>query len=108
MADKRKSEVWLAFRAALSKALLRSGLKQYELAQRVGVNPSSIVGWLKEGSIPRGETLLRLAKVLALDPGDLVHTSARAAPQTGEDASAYLTAGAPAENKGIVNRASPA
>jgi transcriptional regulator with XRE-family HTH domain len=93
MSDKLRDPVWLAFRATVKRRLGELDLKQYELAQRVGVNPSSIVGWLKEGSLPRGQMLMRLARVLNFTPDDLVPTSLRAAPERGEAATAYRTGG---------------
>jgi len=93
MADKLHDPVWLRFRATVLTELKRLGLRQYELAKRVGVAPSSVVGWLREGSLPRGQALMNLANVLGLEPSDLVPGSGRAAPMQGEAASERLTGG---------------
>jgi len=90
MADQ---ELWLVFRAALAAALHVKGLKQYELAKLVGVTPSSVHGWLHERSIPSGEKLTAVARVLELRPEDLVPSSARTVPTRGKDAGAYVTGG---------------
>lgn len=53
-----------AFKARLSAAIERSGLSQTELAQRIGTPPSTIGGWVRRGSLPRGSVLLELCRVL--------------------------------------------
>ena len=42
----------------------RLGLRQTELAQRIGVSKQTVCEWEKGRSFPRKETLIRLASVL--------------------------------------------
>lgn len=91
--DKLSNPVWLHFRATVSTAMKRLDLKGYELAQRTGVTPSSVVGWLREGSLPKGRHLMNLAKVLGMDAEDLVPSAGRTVVRKGADQNAYVTGG---------------
>lgn len=88
-------DVWLQFRSKLASELRRKDIKQYELAKMVGVAASSVTGWLKEGSLPHGPTLMRLARVLNLEPEQLVPGSGRVAHsgRGAHDPSAFLSGG---------------
>jgi transcriptional regulator with XRE-family HTH domain len=47
-------------------------VSQKDLAERIGVAPSTLSEWLKGKSVPSGQHLSRLAEVLDTEPQDLV------------------------------------
>lgn len=91
--DKLTNPVWLHFRAVVSTGMRRLDLKGYELAHRTGVTPSSVVGWLREGSLPKGRHLMNLAKVLGVDPEELVPSAGRTVTRSGVDHTARVSGG---------------
>lgn len=50
------------------------GIKQTELASRLGVDPGTVNRWLKGGSLPHPNVVPLLAQVLALDERELSQT----------------------------------
>lgn len=50
------------------------GIKQTELAARLGVDPATINRWLKGGSLPHPKIVPLLAEALAIDEGELAQT----------------------------------
>ena len=50
----------------------RAGLTQDELAERMGNDQSGISAWESGRYLPRVESIVRLAEVLEIDPGELL------------------------------------
>lgn len=56
------------FQERLKQAMKKRGVKQAELARRVGIDRSSIWGYLHENMIPKQERLITIANVLGVSP----------------------------------------
>jgi transcriptional regulator with XRE-family HTH domain len=50
----------------------RAGMTQQELADKLGVGPATIANWERSRSDPSAYQLIRLAKVFAVDPREIV------------------------------------
>ena len=57
---------------SLSEALKQSGMKQVDLAKKLGVNQSMISHYLSGRRIPALDTLSRLCSVLDLDANEIL------------------------------------
>lgn len=71
-AHKRPEKLKLVFAKNLNFLLDKHGMSQSDLARRIGVKPQSVQGWASARSLPRGQTLLKLSKVLGIKPGDMM------------------------------------
>jgi len=59
--------------ATLTALLDRAGIPRYRLARRAGISPSTLIVWERDGIAPkRRETYERLARVLGVDPEELL------------------------------------
>lgn len=65
--NKKRSE----FRTALDVELAKAGLSQTALAQKLGVAPTSLSGWLCGSHPPPNDLFERIEKALKLSPGSL-------------------------------------
>jgi len=63
------------FSFRLKELLKKQGITQVDLAQHLSVSQAAVSGWFN-GSVPRGDKLMRLAEVLDVTPAELL---------TGED-----------------------
>ncbi len=70
----QRDEVLPSFQENLKAKMKMRGLNQPGLAKRIGVAPGTVNRWLKD-RIPGGLELLRLARVLDVDPFELVGSS---------------------------------
>ena len=59
---------------AVENALLRAGLNQSNLAERLGVSRAAVSKWIKGESIPQPDKLLRIGMLLGLEFDQLVIT----------------------------------
>jgi transcriptional regulator with XRE-family HTH domain len=50
----------------------RAGLRQHELAERMGNDQSGISAWESGKHLPRISTVVRLAEALEIEPGELL------------------------------------
>lgn len=80
------------FRTALTTALERRELRNYQLAKLVGVNATTVGDWVNRGVLPHGPVLMKLASILGIRPDELVPGSGTAIPVT-DRPDAYLTGG---------------
>ncbi|MCU1392049.1 MAG: Transcriptional regulator, family protein [Ilumatobacteraceae bacterium] len=62
----------IAFGARLKEVRLEKGLTQEALAHKAGLHPTYISNCERGYSAPTLETLIRLARCLGVQPGDLV------------------------------------
>ena len=60
------------FGQRLKQALMRAGLKQTELAAKLGVKPSAVSRWVNGIDFPDKERILDLANALGIEPSDFV------------------------------------
>jgi len=57
----------------LKELLDKAGVARYRLARRAGVSPATLIVWERDGVAPkRRETYERLARVLGVDPKELL------------------------------------
>ncbi len=56
----------------LSEAILQSGMKQKELAEKIGVRQQMISYYVNKTKLPALDTLSRLCSVLDLDANDIL------------------------------------
>lgn len=56
----------------LQRRLEMAGMSQKDLADALGVNPSTVTFWLQERSAPRADMVDKICKVLLIDRADLV------------------------------------
>jgi transcriptional regulator with XRE-family HTH domain len=57
----------------LKEILDRSGVPRYRLARRARISPATLIVWERDGIAPkRRETYERLARVLGVDPQELM------------------------------------
>lgn len=61
------------FASELKKQLMRNGMTQKDLADRLGYSKASVSLWLKGTSLPKPSTMLQIEKVLRLAPNTLVN-----------------------------------
>lgn len=57
-----------AFFARLRAALHTSGMRQSELARRLGCNASTVTEWFGRGSMPKGHLMLYIPRALGVSP----------------------------------------
>lgn len=65
------------FAKNLKKLMHRDGYTQSELARRLGVKPQTVQKWVAAKSTPRSQSLIKLAKVLKTEPGNLIQRQPR-------------------------------
>lgn len=58
--------------AKLAEAIRQGGIKQTELAQKIGVRQQQISSYIKGHTLPSLDTLSRLCTVLDLDANDIL------------------------------------
>lgn len=51
---------------------LKAGLTQAEAAQRLGISQSAVAKWETDKSLPRGSTLLKMARLYGSTVGQLL------------------------------------
>lgn len=57
----------------LRELLDKAGVPRYRLARRAGISPATLIVWERDGVAPkRRETYERLARVLGVDPQELL------------------------------------
>jgi len=58
---------------SITELLDRAGIPRYRLARRAGISPATLIVWERDGIAPkRRETYERLARVLGVDPEELL------------------------------------
>jgi transcriptional regulator with XRE-family HTH domain len=58
---------------SIKELLDRAGIPRYRLARRAGISPATLIVWERDGVAPkRRETYERLARVLGVDPKELL------------------------------------
>ena len=58
---------------SIKEILDKAGVARYRLARRAGVSPATLIVWERDGVAPkRRETYERLARVLGVDPQELL------------------------------------
>src|SRR5262245_45632956 len=69
MSDKRylKPVMNKPLQRHIQRYLTRTGQRQYELAETLGVIPLSVSGWIRQGRIPRTDVRRRLCELLDAD-----------------------------------------
>jgi transcriptional regulator with XRE-family HTH domain len=85
----RDIEVAKAFGGRLKMVRLEKGLTQEQLAQLAGLHPTFISNCERGYSAPTLETLLRLARALAVRPGELVDSLAEGRPSEPSELKPY-------------------
>ena len=56
----------------IAEAILQSGMKQRELAEKIGVKQQQISSYIKGKTLPARDTLANLCLVLELDANDIL------------------------------------
>lgn len=56
----------------LKRLMRQNGYSQSELARRLQLKPQTVQKWTAAKSVPRSHTLVKLAKILKTEPGDLI------------------------------------
>ncbi len=59
-------------RKRLSDAIKQSGIKQRELAEKIGVRQQTISSYIKGDKLPALDTLANLCEILDLDANDIL------------------------------------
>ena len=65
-----------AFKKNLHNMMAKKGCNQDDIARTIGVAPSTVSHWYLGISIPRGDTLLKLAQYLGTSPSMLIEEKA--------------------------------
>ncbi len=76
----------LTLQQLITKAILSRGETELSLAERTGLPYPTLLGVTRKGSIPRGDTLIRLAEVLELAPGEVDKAVSLSKERRGQDA----------------------
>jgi transcriptional regulator with XRE-family HTH domain len=56
----------------LKKYIMEAGLTQREIARRLGISAIAVNNWVREGTMPRPEYLVKLASMLGVSIDDIV------------------------------------